>query len=334
MYARGARFRKGSVARALARPEPVHYPWGMFIIIASILLQFATAALALLHVRRTGALRSWLFIAAALVLMGVRRGIALFRVLGAGELKVDYPLESVALVISILMLVGVAGIGKVFGSLREAEARVRDLLADKDALLKETHHRLKNNMNVAGALLRGQADCLEAGPARETLLVTAGKVESMMLLYDRVYRQEYYRDVPARDYLPALVREIVDSFGRTASTRLEFDLDDEAVPTRAMFYVGLMINELVSNCMKHAFPGGRTGTVRVRMRRDGGLLRFSVQDDGVGFPAECPDGDGPRGGFGMTLLRNLAEQLGGELIASGEGGSRFEFSVPSPLTSP
>jgi hypothetical protein len=183
----------------------------MVVILCSVAIQFFTAFYALRLIGRTGALRSWILISMALFLMGIRRAIPLWRLLANGGPSIDYLSESVGLALSALMCAGVVGVGRVFVEREQARLRIKTLLEEKDILLKEVHHRMKNNMNTVCALLRMQADCLEDAHARENVLDAGRRVESMFHLYDRIYRSDDFSNARTGDYFVSLVEAIVQA---------------------------------------------------------------------------------------------------------------------------
>jgi PAS domain S-box-containing protein len=207
---------------------------------------------------------------------------------------------------------------------KESEDRIQALLKEKQLLLKETHHRIKNNMNVIAALLSLQASRMEEGPGSQALDEARRRVLSMMVVYDKLYRSEDFRSISSADYLSQLLDEIGIQFSREG-VKLAHDFEDFMLDSTILFPLGIIMNELITNSFKYAYPDGRTGliTVTLHKEQDTGAVRFCLADDGIDF---LPDlsGDVP-GGFGLVLVKALAEQLKAEVLVKGTGGTMFCF---------
>ncbi len=199
---------------------------------------------------------------------------------------------------------------------KRAEEQVQKSLAEKEILLKEIHHRVKNNMQIISSLLNLQAGAIRDPALEEALRASQDRVKSMALIHEHLYQSENLSAIDFRQYVTSLVRTIMNLY---SSSRIKTEVDvegvhldiDRAIPC------GLIINELVSNSVKHAFPGKRQGRIDVTMREmpEGGY-ELVVADDGVG-------GDGETRGsaaLGMRLVRSLVTQLQGNIqIESGAG---------------
>jgi PAS domain S-box-containing protein len=213
---------------------------------------------------------------------------------------------------------------------KQAEAAVRGSLGEKEALLKEVHHRVKNNLQIVSSLLHLQSGQLSDARAAEAFRGTEDRVRSMALLHETLYRSGNLAraDIPA--YLGTLCAQLCRSFG-VDGRRIEvarrvdpLDLElDVALPC------GLIVTELFSNALRHAFPGGRAGRVTVELcRQPGNRILVRVEDDGVGFP---PGLDPERvGTLGLQLVRGLAAQLGGELSFEVGRGVTCRVVIPRP----
>ena len=210
----------------------------------------------------------------------------------------------------------------------EAEARIKALLGDKELLMKEIHHRVKNNLATIASLLSLQAGSLSDSEAASALKDTRARVETMMRIYDQLYRSGDYREMPIKPHIASLVRNVAAVYLRP-EIRIEESIDDITLQSGSVFPIGIIIYELITNAFKYAFPGGRPGTVRVSLvdRRPEGL-EIRVGDDGAGLP-ESANLDEPKG-FGFTLVHLLSEQLGGRVEMKREGGTEFRILFPGP----
>jgi len=214
---------------------------------------------------------------------------------------------------------------------RAAEEKVASLLREKDALLREVHHRIKNNLNTASSLLSIQARACEEGQASDALHDAMGRLQSMSNLYDKLYRSDDLRDMSLAAYLPSLAAEIVALFPNRDSVELRTEVEDLVIDVKRLSPLGILVYELVSNAMKHAFPDGRRGGIRIVAKEKGGRLVIVIEDDGMGLPPGL-DLESSKG-FGLGLARMLAEQLEGKLRVERGKGTRYVLELPRARSS-
>ncbi|HOT45808.1 MAG TPA: PAS domain S-box protein [Spirochaetota bacterium] len=211
-----------------------------------------------------------------------------------------------------------------------AEEKMAASLREKEVLLKEVHHRVKNNMQVISSLIGLQANYLEKGAnVRAALDAMQNRIKSMAFVHERLYQSEDFARINFREYVTILATSVFQSFN-VDQDRVGLRLDvgpltmgvDMAVPC------GLMLNELISNALEHGFPDGRRGFITVSMEdAGGGFCRISVKDDGVGLPAAFDAGSS--GSLGLRLVNILARQIDGRFeVVSGAGA---EFIVTFPM---
>jgi two-component sensor histidine kinase len=197
-----------------------------------------------------------------------------------------------------------------------AEAR-----ADKeelDLLLKEVHHRVKNNMNTIISLLDLQAATLDDPAAIAALADAGSRVQTMMVLYDKLYQSTNVNEVAVDKYLPALVEQIVENFPNSGSIRTRTHSEEFALDPRQLSCLGMIINELLTNAMKYAFVGKPFGQIGVAAAMKGEMVSISIEDDGVGMPEAIDFAHST--GFGLGLVEMLTRQIGGNLrIERGNG---------------
>ena len=202
-----------------------------------------------------------------------------------------------------------------------AEVALRASLLEKEALLKEVHHRVKNNLQVISSLLRLEAGRNAQPVVKATLGEMQSRIQAMALLHETLYRSDSLAQVDLSIYLARLATQLIRSVLPSAGITVHLDLAsvfvnlDQAVPC------GLVVNELVSNCLKHGFPDGRHGEVRIELQPvderavgslgESGQLRLQVSDTGVGLPADFERRRAES--LGLQLVADLARQLGGTL---------------------
>jgi len=208
--------------------------------------------------------------------------------------------------------------------LEASESRTRSALADKEVLLKEVHHRVKNNMQVMSSLVELASGELRDEADRNLLQETQERIRAMAQLHELLYSSNDLASIDAGEYIDAVVTELAYGHGFPEVERVighgRLDID-HAVP------LGLVANELVLNAIKYAYPNGRRGPIKVTFRADGGNFSLEVRDEGRGFPAgfdplRCQS-------MGLTLVRSLAGQLKAELGFAGSPGvvATLSFAV-------
>ena len=212
-----------------------------------------------------------------------------------------------------------------------AEQRLLDSLDEKDVLLREIHHRVKNNLAVISSLFYLQSTYTDDQVTLKLLQESQDRVRSMALVHELLYGSESLAAVDFSKYASDLCEQLIQTYGHPAGrVRLTKDLEPCRLDIEQAVPCGLVLNEIMSNAIKHAFPGGREGTIHLTLRRrlDGACL-LSVADDGVGIPPGL-DLAAP-GSLGLRLIRTLARQLDGqiEVVPLQPGtGFRLTFNVP------
>ena len=209
---------------------------------------------------------------------------------------------------------------------REHQQKMEASLREKEVLLGEIHHRVKNNLQVVQSLLRMSNRLLPPGAARTAAEATIQRIHAMALVHERLYHTEDVASLPLSEYLQDLFKGVVAS-NSAPMGQIQLRLDTEEIPLpldRAIPF-GLLANELIANCFKHGFPDGRRGTIQISIHRVEGVPRMVVADDGIGLPenfnaAACPS-------MGLKLAASLAHQLGGSLKFSNDHGCRVETEL-------
>jgi PAS domain S-box-containing protein len=220
-------------------------------------------------------------------------------------------------------VVSVIGAVKDISERKFAEEQVKSLLADKELLLKEVHHRIKNNIGTMMSLLSMQSSSTEDPRVAKALGDAENRLRSMSILYDKIYRSANLRRMSIKDYLPRLVEEIVKVFPNREAVRVEARVDDFPLGIKELSVLGIVVNEIVTNAMKYAFIGREAGMISVSASRAGGRAAIEIGDDGIGIPASV-DLDKPQA-FGLMLIGNLIKQLDGAMRIEVGEGTRFLF---------
>jgi PAS domain S-box-containing protein len=209
---------------------------------------------------------------------------------------------------------------------REHEQQIVASLREKEVLLREIHHRVKNNLQVIQSLLKMRARLLPEGETRAAIEATGQRVHAMAMVHERLYQRKDVASLSLGDYLRDLFSGVENTSSaergqiqvRVNAGDIQLDLDC-AVP------FGLLANELISNCFKHGFPNGRRGTIEISVHRVDGVVNMVVKDNGIGL-RESFDA-GASGSMGLKLAASLAHQLGGRLDFTSDGGCRIESNL-------
>lgn len=225
---------------------------------------------------------------------------------------------------------GIVGLALDISDRREMEERVRSALDEKTQLLRELYHRTKNNMQVITSMLTLQAGRNESDEVGAVLAENIARIRSMALVHEMLYRSNDLSRISLADYLRRLVAAVAETY-HDASGRVRMSVDAEDVPVLIDTAVptGMVVSELLSNAIKHAFPDEIPGEVSVRLRHedggtDAGSIELSVEDNGVGLP----DGFDVRTAesLGMqTIVAIVEHQLQGTVRFDGERGTRCEI---------
>lgn len=204
---------------------------------------------------------------------------------------------------------------------KTAELSVQASLHEKEALLQEVHHRVKNNLQVITSLLRLESGRSELPATRDVLGAMVGRIRSMAQLHEALYRSKDFSAVDLGAYLGKLATQSFRTLGpASGAIQLRQDLVSVKVSMDLALPCGLLVNELLSNSLQHGFPAGRSGEVRLELALvdDGARLRLRLSDTGVGLPADFSEKKGRS--LGMQLVGDLARQLGSQLEI-GEGSA-------------
>jgi len=206
--------------------------------------------------------------------------------------------------------------------LKRAEAQIKESLREKEVLLQEIHHRVKNNLQVIASLLNLQSNNFGDPLAAEVFRESQDRVYSMALIHEQLYQSENLAQVDFGHYARELAAHLHGSYGAPErGVRLQTDVGEVFLGIDTAVPCGLILNELVSNALKHAFPDGRTGEISIGLCEDGEDVALTVRDDGVGIPEGL---DLQRtDSLGLKLVAILVEQLDGVIDIERSSGTAF-----------
>lgn len=207
---------------------------------------------------------------------------------------------------------------------KRAEAQLRASLQEKELLLKEVHHRVKNNLQVISSLLNLQSREISDPEIAQLFQESQGRIRSMALIHEQLYRSSDLARIDFAAYVEDLVGHLRRGVGRRAAP-VTFQLEVQPLPLPLDLAIpcGMIVNELVSNALEHAFPDGRSGEIRLRFTQDADGYHLAVADDGVGIKKDRSDAQPPS--LGLRVVEALTRQIDGDLTVRHNGGARFEI---------
>ena len=213
----------------------------------------------------------------------------------------------------------------------ELGEELRAAVTDRDLLLSEVHHRVKNNLQQIISLLQIEACRLDDPSAREAFRITAGRVRSMGVVHRMLISSGNFASVGTSRFLRSLCDNIVPKGeGATPSLTVDVEAIDLPMPIDTAVAVGLLVTECVTNAVKHAFPDRREGTIRIRFRRLDGDAELCIADDGIGMPgASYETSPSTEDGTGTLLINGLVAQLDADMTLEVDGGTRLLIRIPA-----
>jgi PAS domain S-box-containing protein len=204
---------------------------------------------------------------------------------------------------------------------KQAENEIKNLLTEKQIILREVHHRIKNFMNTIKGLISLQMNSLEDPETVSALENIKNRIHSMMILYDKLYLSCKFNELSATDYIPYLVDEIAANFPEASKITITKDINDFKLDAKKFQPMGIIINEILTNIMKHAFPGRDKGSITISAAVSDNRVALVITDDGIGLPESVSFENST--GFGMALVNMLAKQLHGTVKIERGKGTKF-----------
>lgn len=207
---------------------------------------------------------------------------------------------------------------------KQREDQVRALLREKELLLRESHHRVTNTMNTIKSLLSLQARATESEVVRDALNDAAARLQGMARMYDTLFRSDRTGAMSIRAFLTSLIDGAVEVFSAITRVQASVDVVDAPVDAATLTSLGIVVNELITNSVKHAFAGRQEGHIWVTVASEDAQIVLTYRDDGPGLDAEA----GAPSGFGMDLVRMTTESLGGRMLVHPGPGFHIDLTLP------
>ena len=208
---------------------------------------------------------------------------------------------------------------------KEFDRRIRDSLKEKEVLLQEVHHRVKNNLQVISSILNLQSSYVKDEKTLEVLRESQQRIKSMSFLHETIYRTADFSKLEFTNYLRSIASNLIQSY-RTSETQIIFEDNmetvflnlDQSIPC------GLIVNELVSNALKYAFKGRKKGRLKINLNETDNIVNLMISDDGVGLPKEF--NYDKTDSLGIQLVYALIEQLDAKMEVTNKKGASFSIS--------
>ncbi len=203
-----------------------------------------------------------------------------------------------------------------------AEEQLKKSVKEKETLLKEIHHRVKNNLMVISSLLNLQSTFIKDKEALDIFRESQSRAKSMALIHERLYQSVDLKRINFGDYIRTLSTDLFHTYvADPRAVKLNLDVDDLMLDINTTVPLGLIVNELVSNCMKHAFPGAKKGEINIEFHKIDDEYVLKVYDTGVGFPEDLDFKNTET--LGLQLINNLVGQVDGTIVLDRSHGTRF-----------
>ena len=221
---------------------------------------------------------------------------------------------------------GVEGVLRDITDRKHAEEQVKSSLKEKEVLLQEIHHRVKNNMQIISSLLNLQSHHIEDVKVKDMFKMSRDRIRSMALIHEKLYQSKDLTKINFAQYIQSLAVHLLNTYNVSMDrVKLNAKVTDVFLDINSAIPCGLIINELVSNSLKHAFPQDKKGNIRIQLNRgNNGNVRLVVSDDGIGF-SENVDFQHPDS-LGLQLVNDLVDQLGGTLELDSSEGTSYQIS--------
>jgi len=207
---------------------------------------------------------------------------------------------------------------------KKMEEEIKISLEEKEMLLREIHHRVKNNLMIISSLLNLQSRYITDKEVLDVFKDSQNRARSMALIHDRLYQSSHLKSINIGDYIFTLASDLFRIYSIDPDqVELKFDVEDVMIDINTMIPLGLIVNELLSNCLKHAFPHDRSGHININFHGVDDHYQLTVADDGVGFPENLDYKDTKS--LGLRLVNILTDQIDGTIEVKQDNGTQFSI---------
>ena len=217
--------------------------------------------------------------------------------------------------------IGIVCVGNDIEEIMEAQHKVKASLEEKEVLLREIHHRVKNNLQIISSLLNIQSNYIKDEEDLELLRESQTRIKSMAIIHEGLYKSNDFTHINFKDYINSLIHYISVHYNVSPKIQIDVEVKNVMLNIETAVPCGLIINELVTNSIKHAFPNGSGGKIKVSLNSKMGICSLRVSDNGIGFPAHM-DFRNTRT-LGLRLVNVLSNQLDGSIELDKRRGTEF-----------
>ncbi len=238
-------------------------------------------------------------------------------------LKAQKVTQTYIIIIAALLLVFLAIVFKLLQDNRRKNKLLSQQNKEKEFLLKEIHHRVKNNLEIISSLLALQSEQITDPNVVEAMQESQNRVHSMSMIHQRLYQGKNLATIEMKDYFINLGSHVAESFGAEETISMDYNMDALELDVDTAVPLGLIVNEVLTNAFKHAFPGKRAGRISIGLKQaENRQLELTVTDNGIGQQAEK---EVTPAGFGKQLISLLTQQLNGKMETNFENGTAIHF---------
>ena len=224
-------------------------------------------------------------------------------------------------------ILGSAHIAQDITELKEAEKRIYETIKLKDLLIKETHHRVKNNLITISGLLFLQSQHITDNDAKKALLDSQNRARAMAMIHQKLYSQENLESINLKYYFKQLLDEVVKTYALGDNIKYILDVENIGLDTDTSLILGLIVNELVSNSLKYAFTENGKGTITVSLHENNGEFVLKISDNGKTISEDIDIKNTST--FGLTIVNLLTDQIGGSILVELAQGTVFNINFKS-----
>ncbi|WP_339792108.1 MAG: histidine kinase dimerization/phosphoacceptor domain -containing protein [Imperialibacter sp.] len=234
--------------------------------------------------------------------------------------------RNIYLFVTLIVIVGAVFLGVLIRSKTKSNKLISKSLKDKELLLKEIHHRVKNNLQIISSLLSLQSRYIEDKGAKDAVNEGQNRVKAMALIHQKLYQNENLAGVEALDYIENLTSTLRSSYGvGPERVSVSYDIENLNIDVDTIIPIGLILNELISNSFKHAFPNDKEGNISIALKRANNQLELKVCDNGVGSKKDISKSDS----FGIRMIRSLAMKLEATVSFNFDNGTEASLLISS-----
>jgi two-component sensor histidine kinase len=194
-------------------------------------------------------------------------------------------------------------------------------LDQKDILLKEINHRIKNNLQIIISLLKMHKEKSDDEKVQKTFLESISRIESISIIHNMLYSREKYSSISGDKYLEELISYIIHSFRADEQIKISFDMEEADFDLDQAVSIGIITNEIITNAVKYAFPNGEKGNIKIKLSQESGKYTLMICDDGAGIPDKYLKGK--KDSLGINLIYSLSAQLNAELTIKNKKGTEY-----------